>query len=262
VGDQSPRRERPVATLRTKCRARWLRNLRLLSTGREGPFLCPTPVSVRTVTCPRDRCGCTAVRLVRVALVLATVPLREEHGHGIPGRWMPPPLPMSPRGHARPAGPVVLRWTACEPGPRWAFCQYPDDLGFHPSMQVRRLFSGEDWCRRTGARSEERGQRGALATTPRRRDELARHHTPPFRPATVRLALSTRTEPHPASDPHAGTTTVPVARVTISGGSSTSAAEGALSGRARQTTRASNATPRLRRPIRVTVAVTSTTSPA
>lgn len=195
-------------------------------------------------------------------LVLATVPLREEHRHGIQGRWMPPPLPMSPRGHARPAGPVVLRWTACEPGPRWAFCQYPDDLGFHPSRQVRRLLRGQDWCRRTGARSEERGQRGALATTPRRRDELARHHTPPFRPATVRLALSTRTEPHPASDPHAGTTTVPVARVTISGGSSTSAAEGALSGRARQTTRASNATPRLRRPIRVTVAVTSTTSPA
>jgi hypothetical protein len=185
VGDQSPRRERPVATLRTKCRSRWLRNLRLLSTGRGGHL-----------------------------------------------------------------------------DPRWAFCQYPDDLGFHPSMQVRRLFSGEDWCRRTGARSEERGQRGALATTPRRRDELARHHTPPFRPATVRLALSTRTEPHPASDPHAGTTTVPAARVTISGGSSTSAAEGALSGRARQTTRASNATPRLRRPTRVTVAVTSTTSPA
>jgi hypothetical protein len=41
--------------------------------------------------------------------------------------------------------------------PRWTFCQYPDDLGFYPSMQVRRLLGGEDWCRRTGARSEERG---------------------------------------------------------------------------------------------------------
>jgi hypothetical protein len=262
VGDQSPRRERPVATLRTKCRARWLRNLRLLSTGREGLSCVLPPCRSEPSRAPEIAVAALLCGSYVSPLVLATVPLREEHGHGIPGRWMPPPLPMSPRGHARPAGPVVLRWTACEPGPRWAFCQYPDDLGFHPSMQVRRLFSGEDWCRRTGARSEERGQRGALATTPRRRDELARHHTPPFRPATVRLALSTRTEPHPASDPHAGTTTVPVARVTISGGSSTSAAEGALSGRARQTTRASNATPRLRRPIRVTVAVTSTTSPA
>jgi hypothetical protein len=51
------------------------------------------------------------------AWLIVTVPLHEEHRHGIPERWMPPPLPMSPRGHARPAGPVVLRWTACELGP-------------------------------------------------------------------------------------------------------------------------------------------------
>lgn len=59
-----------------------------------------------------------------------------------------------------------------------------------------------------------------------------------------------------------GTTRVPLALVMINGGSRTSAADGPRSGAARQTTRASKSTPRLRRPMRVSVAVASTMSPA
>ena len=76
-----------------------------------GPLLRPTPVSVRTVACPevaRWRPGDS----YGVAPLHDRIPRsRKERGPGTPGRWMPPPLPMSPRGHAGPAEPVVLRWT-------------------------------------------------------------------------------------------------------------------------------------------------------
>jgi hypothetical protein len=60
----------------------------------------------------------------------------------------------------------------------------------------------------------------------------------------------------------AGTTTVPVAVAATTGSPSTEAADSPRAGSARQTTRASNASWRLRRPTAVTVAVTSMTSPA
>ena len=55
---------------------------------------------------------------------------------------------------------------------------------------------------------------------------------------------------------------MPVAVTTITGSSSTRAADGPRAGSARQVTRASNAISRLRRPTRDTAAVTSITSPA
>src|SRR4051794_25629764 len=59
-----------------------------------------------------------------------------------------------------------------------------------------------------------------------------------------------------------GTTTVPCAVTTEIGGSHTRAALARWAGSARQVTAAVKATPRLRRPTRSTVAVTSMTSPA
>ena len=55
---------------------------------------------------------------------------------------------------------------------------------------------------------------------------------------------------------------MPVAETATICSSSTTAADGLRSGSARQTTRASNDSSRLRRPTRVTVADTSSTSPA
>ena len=54
---------------------------------------------------------------------------------------------------------------------------------------------------------------------------------------------------------------MPLAVTTVIGGSSTAEADGPRSGFARQTTRASKASSRLRRPTRTTVAVVSITSP-
>src|SRR6185312_12113049 len=60
----------------------------------------------------------------------------------------------------------------------------------------------------------------------------------------------------------AGTTTVPVAVTTTMGSPRTEAADSPRAASPRQTTRASNASCRLRRPTAVTVAVASMTSPA
>src|SRR5688572_26638230 len=62
--------------------------------------------------------------------------------------------------------------------------------------------------------------------------------------------------------PDGGTPTVPTAVAAGSDGSRTTAAEAPPAGSARQTTQASSCRVRLRRPTRVTVAATSTTSPA
>jgi len=83
---------------------------------------------------------------------------------------------------------------------------------------------------------------------------------PRMSPRRTRSAATAYSATEPGKDQ--GTTTVPVAVTATIGSASTAAADGPRSGWARQTTRASNESSRLRVPTRVTVAVTSRTSPA